>query len=82
MMGDKSISIENPRNTVKYFEEELDQNFYQIPTVNIQDYTYLNKKRIYSEIERDGHDAWNSSYASKQLYYWLLNQKLVSNGKN
>ncbi|NMM47778.1 carboxylesterase family protein [Marinigracilibium pacificum] len=34
---------------------------------------------IFTSYPKNGHDAWNESYASKDLYMWLLNKKSDNN---
>jgi|GEM_PF-1458018 len=69
--GDDVISVDFPRSTVDYFKEEFGISFYKINHTHPR-IIELEKDYIFSEMEIQGHDAWNVTYASPEIYQWLL----------
>ncbi len=72
--GDDAISIDYPRSTVSYYDKKFGIEFYNISHTHPTK-TELVKNYIFSELDKQGHDAWNVTYASTEIYQWFLRHK-------
>ncbi len=68
-MGDPAVEYDYARETVAYFENELDIAFEKQTNMTIS-----SSDKILTSFEADAHDAWTETYRSPALYQWLLEQ--------
>ncbi|MEN2280903.1 alpha/beta hydrolase-fold protein [Algoriphagus sp. SE2] len=75
--GDPTVDFEYSLNTVDYFEKSMNRIFLKINDMKLAP-TQMDSSLIFSELDKDEHDAWNLAYSSNSLYEWLLTKKIQS----
>jgi len=70
----------NHKRAVSYIEKHGGEQFFLLDTAAPDNPSFLKKKHVFTSFAKKGHDAWTETYASRQIYQWMLNFRNI-NGK-
>ena len=69
--GDNIVDVDRPRKAVEKMRKELKLKFETSASLKID----ADHNLIYTEFQKEGHDAWSRVYSSSYFYDWLLTKR-------
>jgi predicted peptidase len=73
--GDPEVSYRGASNAVDEMESLFDPSFLRLSGMVPEDRSDLERDKIFTSFQREGHDAWTEAYESPVLYEWLLTKR-------
>ncbi len=70
--GDNLVGYGETEKAVRKIEQLSGQEFLVITTLDPKEEAYLQHDKIFSSLDREGHDAWTDTYNRVYIYKWLL----------
>lgn len=73
--GDGSVSSKKTRAVLTKIEQESGASFHKMKGVTFTNMNEIEKDRILTIFHKDGHNAWDETYASPDVFKWLLSKR-------